>query len=219
MGTERMSHEVAACHCGKGVVIARFWSNDHAFAGDYSWHLSGFDVNCDDCKRAFEIKFDVSNPTMAPSGKIAYFVECDEASEVDKHNEIIKQQENRMGDETKSLRAYLESTIQGLKNTLVTRAESAGAGLQAKFDAIGKALGFSNLSAMRAKVGQTRPSTYVERLVTHESVAGVLSRLGRDDEASRMTETIAKLDESNRARDALRAKRRLPRAVSHFLYD
>ncbi len=220
MGTERMSRKVAACHCGKGAVIAHFWSNNHAFASDYSWHVSEFELQCDDCAREWEIALSVSDPATAPPGKnVAYFVERDEAHAVSKHNDDIGQKAYRLGEEMRRLQDSLDTTIQSLQNTLVSRAECAGSGLEAKFDAIGKILGFPDLSTFRAKVVRTRPSTYVAQLVTRQSCIGVLSRLGRDGEGSGVTATITKLDDLKRTRDLLEASKCLPRAVGHFLYD
>lgn len=220
MSTERMNERVAACYCGKGDVFAHYWANNHAFASDYSWHLSRFEFQCDDCARERQIADSVSNPVAVSPGKnVAYFVERDEAHAVSMHNKKIEQEEWQLFKEMQGLQALLDTTIQDLRNTLVSRAEYAGSRLEAKFEAIGTLLGFPNLSTFREKVGRRRPSTYVAHLVTSQSFIGVLSRLGRDDEVRNVTDTIAKLNEIKRTHDVLRANKRLPKAVGHFLYD
>lgn len=220
MSTERMNERVAACYCGRGGVFAHYWANNHAFAGDYSWHFSRLEFQCDDCAREREIAESVSNPVAVSPGKeVAYFVERDEAHAVSMHNRTIEQKDRRLYEEMQGLESFLNTTVQDLQKTLVSRAVCAGSRLEAKFDAIGTLLGFPNLSAFRETVGRRRPSTYVAQLVTAQSFIGVLSRLGRDDEVRNVTDAIAKLDELKRTRDALRANKRLPRPVGHFFYD
>jgi hypothetical protein len=206
MGTEYSERRVSACPCGAGHVKERFWANDHGFASDYGWHFDYIFIDCGTCSKKWEV-------LGRPQGKTVRFATREESESVRKHNDALAKESSKLLSETFALEGEAEKRLQALQRELVKKAESAGAGVDPKFEAVGKALGFDSLSKFKAEVGRTRPQTYVPRLVTRETSNKVLQNLGRADEVAKARAITKKVQELKKERMAVEAKKLQPKAA------
>lgn len=204
MATEHAERRVSACPCGAGRVMERFWANDHAFATDYNWHFDYIYIDCSACSTKWEV-------LGRPQGSTVRFATRQEWESVRKHNDALDKESSKLLHEKFELEREAEKRLHALRRELVKKAESAGPGLEPKFDAVGEALGFDSLSKFRAEVGRTRPQTYVPRLVPREMSNKVLQRLGRVEEVAKARATAKKIQELEAARMAVEAKKLQPK--------
>lgn len=219
MGKERDSVVVGPCLCGTGSVKEHIWANDHAFATDYGWRSSGVSIHCDACTQKWVIATTAANPVEAPPGLVAaYFVAREEAEKVSKHNAVLEQQIQALAAESSRLETDLKTRVRAVQAYLISRADSAGSGIAAKFNSVGAALGFNDLDAFRAATGRSRPATYIESLVTLTTVRRVLRNLNRDSEASAFAEVREKMRTNAQESAALNAATLAPTAVKPLLY-
>jgi len=220
MSTESKDVAVASCLCGQGSVNEHFWANDYAFASDYAWHPSGPQLHCETCAQNWVITTIVANPVEPPQGQsVVYFVSLGEAEKVRTHNDEVAQKSRLLFGTISELEADLKGRVRALQVELTSKANSAGVGVAAKFDAVGKSLGFKSLDDFRAAVGRTRPATYIEQLVTLRSLTTVLRNLGRNSEASVVREIREKLRHNSQEYESLKAESLAPTASHHRFYE
>lgn len=202
MGTERMEEKVAACPCGKGAIKERSWSNDYPFASDYSWHSDGMHIDCDECAKAWVI-----NGSDAKAVRLATRASADAAA---KHNAAVNERLLKLASDRDALEQDLRARVRALQKSLVTKAETAGAGVEAKFNAVGDALGLSTLDEFRAAVGRSLPKTYIPRFITPSTTPAVLVRVGRDSEAESFRQAHGKIRVLAKSCESLRGEMKNP---------
>lgn len=227
---ETISHETrSTCLCGKGEVAEEFWENDHSFASDYSQHSTGLRLRCDGCAKSWVVLPDgaryavegapVSNPAEVPVGQgVVYWVERSHFEKVEQENKVIADRSSKLFSEKLEHERVAAKTIASVTSRLERTAREAGSGIEAKYQAVGSALGFTSLAEFRTAVGRTRPTTYVPRLV-RENPEAVLKRLGLGESAEDIKRRSKRIDEIEQARAALEREKQAPKAAKSTFYD
>jgi hypothetical protein len=214
MGTERYQKELTQCLCGRGTVDEGFWADDHPF-GNYNWNSSGIQLNCENCRANWSVQESVANPVLAPSGqRVIYFVRREEQRSVAVHNDGVEKQISALRKEERELRELTGNKLRDLRTELIAKL-GQDSRLEARFAFIGPILGIGTKEEFRAKVGKTRPTTYISKLVTARIMTEMFQRMNRATDVEWMRRTSERLADIEGQAKELEATKTLPRSDEH----
>jgi hypothetical protein len=143
---------------------------------------------------------------------VIYFVRIEELRAVALHNTEVEQQIAVLRKEEREIHGHLRKMVHDLKAELLEQL-AQNSRLESRFAVIGPLLDIPTLEAFRAKVGKTRPSTYVPQLVTLSNMGEVFRRMNRGTEVNWMERTNERIVQIAQQVKDMEATKRLPTAA------